>query len=308
MRSPDQRRFQPIHKAPPRDVGRHPGATQPLTTAKSVLRYYGYARLVHFVTEYLIDEDPRQAAARSGLPPEIGPALLRREDILGMVSTARHGRSSRARVYADEVLRRWNMRATGLITDVAEIRRVNCRHCWGVDGEYQFTLVEMRHSRRQHEQEQLRLWPKTPSRRQMFDEKGGDGFDPWREPNAECTECGGTGSAKLYVRSYDELSERGRMMLSSIKQFPDGTIEVKAQDPAVTLRAEEMVGRCLGMLDRRRQVFDPEGLDELPDEHLDSVLTFLERRGYLKLPPPTIDQESAEEVDVAADLEPQQEA
>src|SRR5690349_6082200 len=138
------------------------------------------AQELRFVDELLLDLDPEAAAYRAGLrPAERGRVLIDKPAVRGAVQLALQRRSIRSEAQSDEVLRRWWVLATADARELAHVRRVNCRHCYGIDHRYQFTQDELRRAQQDHEILQRKLPEKQ---RRPFDDCGGDGYDGTREP------------------------------------------------------------------------------------------------------------------------------
>src|SRR5689334_9064698 len=103
-----------------------------------------------FAEEYLIDLDHRAAAARVGLPPNRGSALLGSARVQEAIALGKRRRASQTQIYSDYAIRRLNLLATADPREIAEVRRVACRYCHGIDHDYQFKDREYREARRLH--------------------------------------------------------------------------------------------------------------------------------------------------------------
>ena len=180
-----------------------------------------------FVSEYLIDLSPRNAAARAGLDRNAGGYLLARRTIQDEIARVRGERSDRPKVYADEVLRQYWLTAGTDARELVEIRRVNCRCCWGIDHLTQYTPNEMRARIREHRKEMLKL---PEPNRVPFDEEGGTGFNRWRDPNPECPECGGHGEPVVWIEDSRNYSPGAAALFDGVKVGRDGSIEVKLRN------------------------------------------------------------------------------
>lgn len=230
------------------------------------------AQRARFVDEFLLDLDPRAAARRAGFPDRFGPTLLGNASIQAAIIAAKRRRLNRLELFGDEVLRRWVLLADADVNELVEVKRTNCRHCHGVDHEFQFTLNELREARRDHGIAQRRL--RNPADRVPFDERGGDGYHPYRAPNPDCPECGGLGEAKVILKDTANLSPNGRLLYDGVS-FKNGMISVKLRDRS---RAEEMIARHAGLFNDRRPIdeLDPARLTE---DQLNAVVTALAERG-----------------------------
>lgn len=224
----------------------------------------------------MICDNEDDAAKMAGIPVEgLGKFINARvRQAIRMANTAR---SSRVNVYPDDVLRRWWMLANADINELVEVRKINCRYCWGEDFSYQFTLNELRDAELEHYKIQMRL---PESIRRPFDRQGGDGFRKDKDPNADCPECCGGGMTYPVFKDTRELSFAGRMLYDGVEISKDGTVKLKLRDRNY---AEQMIARHLGMFDRGRftiTVNDPARMskedlqimiDSLPEEARDKL-------------------------------------
>lgn len=193
-----------------------------------------------FVGEYLKDLNGT-AAVRRALPALKAPhsaamRLLAKPEIQEAITQANAERAMRVRVEADTVLRELLAIATCDTNEIVEVRRGCCRHCHGIEHRYQY--------RDEKELRRARLdWDVTDEALVTEFEHGGVGFDPRKEPEPDCTHCGGEGGAYVHVKDTRNLSAAARSLFAGAKQTKDG-IEVKLHDKSKHL---EMLGRHLGM-------------------------------------------------------------
>lgn len=140
---------------------------------------------------------------------------------------------------AEVILRQWEI-ATANPADVVRVSEHPCRHCHGVDGQYQWRdqdeyaiacATELDAAVSDHRV------PKLPS------DLGGYGFTVHRSPNAECEECKGVGNPAVHVTDSRELSGPAAKLVKSIKQDRFGAITVELHDQQKALDA---VARMLG--------------------------------------------------------------
>lgn len=168
-------------------------------------------------------------------------------------------RQQRAHHDADEVSRYWWALATADARELSGIIYVPCRHCWGVDHDYQFTDVEQRERQRDYAQQNADL-PEAP----LFFEGGGGGYTtnryPMRGPdwakkieryfasierpvpegliaNSEhsCPACHGDGIKTLWLADTRHLNPEPAILFNGIKQTKDG-IEIKMRDRDAAMR------------------------------------------------------------------------
>lgn len=190
-----------------------------------------------FCTEYLKDLNATQAAIRAGISKRTAMTLMGTEAIQARIAELTVERNARVSVEADTVLREVLAIATCDTNEIVEIRRGCCRHCYGSEHRYQY--VDQRELRR-GETDYLTT---NESLVEPF-EHGGIGFDPKREPHADCPQCGGEGSAYVHIKDTRHLSPAARALFAGAKQTKDG-IEVKLHAKDKHL---ELLMRHLGLL------------------------------------------------------------
>src|SRR5204863_284888 len=95
-----------------------------------------------FGDEYLIDLNGTQAAIRAGYSTRTARAIaaenLTKPAVVAYIQAAMDARAERTQITQDQVLRRWHQIAFADANDLIEYRRVCCRHCHGVDHQYQW--------------------------------------------------------------------------------------------------------------------------------------------------------------------------
>jgi phage terminase small subunit len=128
-----------------------------------------------------------------------------------------------------------------------------CRHCWGIDHQYQYTQAEYRTAMRKHTAEQLK---KQPHNRVPFDDLGGMGFDRTKKPHPYCPECHGEGRNYARTLDPDKLTEAQRHAIDEIKVGKDGSVSLKMRDRS---RAMENLQQLMGLIQPRKplEVIDP---------------------------------------------------
>lgn len=119
-----------------------------------------------------------------------------------------------------------------------------CRHCWGLDGAYQWK-----------EREYMRAvadWERACARRKsdepeplMPDPSGGFGYRFTAAPNPECVECEGEGLHRVVPMDTTKLSPGAKLLYRGVQQTKDG-IKVLFRDQD---KALDQIGRILGAYD-----------------------------------------------------------
>lgn len=209
-----------------------------------------------FVKEYLIDLNATQAAIRAGYSEKtaysIGQENLKKPQISAAIQAAINKRAEKTEITADKVLQRWWDIATADPNDIIHLRRVCCRHCYGIGNEYQwrdeeeYALAVDRAGKLAKEMEKE---PIIPS------DAGGYGFDRLAKPNPDCPYCRGEGNPELHIEDTRDLGPKAKLLYAGIKQTQAG-IEVKFQDQA---KALENVAKHLGMFVDRTEVTGKDG-------------------------------------------------
>lgn len=103
-------------------------------------------------------------------------------------------------------------------------RRTCCRHCWGDDNAYQW----------KDELEYANACVQAANAMQaMPSADGGFGYDPHREPNAECSQgnCLGDGIGKTVIQDTRLLTGDAALIYEGVKETAQG-IEIKMADRA----------------------------------------------------------------------------
>lgn len=141
--------------------------------------------------------------------------------------------------------------------------KVACRHCWGMDFQYQYTKYEFQQRRKAHLSAMMKL---PEDQRVPFDEEGGDDYSRVRAPNPVCPECSGAGIFDPAAIDYSKLSVGAQLLFDGIVKHKDGSVEVRMRN-----RTQALVNlqRLLGLEIERKMVqirtFDP---SQLTDEEL----------------------------------------
>lgn len=255
---------------------------------------------LRFVDEYLIDLNPAGAAARAGLATSAGERLLATKSVQAAIQTAASRRGTRVQIWSDEVLRRWWLLAGADAREISEVWLVNCRHCWGIDHQYQFDDVELRTAITMHRKEQMLITDVT--QRVEFDDLGGGGFDPYADPcrgpkaaqrlrlkpNAEtdCPRCAGLGIKHIHIHDSRHYSLGAAYLYDGVKVGKDGSIHIQVRDRDAAM---DKVAIHLGMMPKNNNINsaleDPTGLTN------DQLETFIAQLKLLGVQPKTIEHE-----------------
>jgi len=202
------------------------------------------AKQKKFVLEYLVDLNATQAAIRAGYSPktanEQGARLLTNVSVQEAIQKAMSKREQRTEITQDMVLQRWWSIATADPNELVHLRRLCCRHCFGIGHEYQW----------RDEKEYEEAVESVIKEAQANDEKpvipsdlGGYGFDRLLKPHPKCPICRGEGCVDLHMADTQATSPQARLLYAGVKQTQAG-IEIKMQDQG---KALDNVARHLGM-------------------------------------------------------------
>ncbi len=217
-----------------------------------------------FVDEYLIDLNATQAAIRAGYSPKTanreGNRLLSKVDIQQAIEQAKAERSERTKITQDDVLKMWHDLATVDYNEISQLLNVNCRYCWGVDHEYQYTPKEWQRVCESADKEQ--------ASRPAF---GGDDFNHKRAPNPNCPECGGLGNATIHLHDTDRLSPQAKLAYQGAKAGKFG-IEVLTTD---RMKALDNIARHLGMFTDKVESKVTFDVKNISDDELDAKIQAL---------------------------------
>jgi phage terminase small subunit len=206
-------------------------------------------RVPRFVEEYAKDRNGTQAAIRAGYSVnsagEQAVALLADPRVQAMVQAEQERVSKLANVEAAFVLQQWLELATADPSRVVNVRRVNCRHCWGIGGEYQWSAREYAKAFDAAINSGVKLPECT----------GGFGWKHNAEPNLDCSECNGEGREDVFIADTSALTGPERKLIAAVETTKDGVkIKMRDQDGAV-----KNLASYLGMLIEKRELTGKDG-------------------------------------------------
>lgn len=198
-----------------------------------------------FIDEYLTDLNATQAYLRAGYKVSENVAkvnasrMLTKANVQAAIKKAMDKRSERTEIKADDVLRYWHDIGTADPNEIIQLRRVNCRHCYGKDHEYQWR------DEKEHEEAVALAIKNTKEGKKPVipSEAGGYGYNALARPNAKCPYCWGEGRMEVHAEDTRYLSPKAKLLYAGVKYTQNG-IEVKMRDQD---KAMENVARHLGM-------------------------------------------------------------
>lgn len=205
------------------------------------------ARQAVFVAEYLVCLNASEAARRAGYSAKsamwIGAQLLVKTHIAAAIEEQQRDRLERLKIDADGLAKIWTAVATADTNEVVQYRRDCCRHCWGVDFNYQCTPAEFKKAQISFEERRAKIIADGGNDIGDFPSADGDWYDRRRRPNPDCPECFGDGVGQVRIADTRDLTESGKALYGGLKEGRDG-IEVKLHDQQA---ATEKLGRALGV-------------------------------------------------------------
>jgi len=202
-----------------------------------------------FVIEYCKDENGTQAAIRAGYSEKTAGVqaceLLKKLNIQEAIAERQDEIATAASITVEAVLKQWWAIATADPNELMQLRRANCRYCWGFDHNYQWTREEYSRA----------IDLATTKGKEIPDGMGGFGFLVNKEPNPECPECGGNGAEMLYFADTRKLKGNAKRLYAGVQRTKDGLkILTRDQDGALL-----NIARYLGMLVERKEISGPNG-------------------------------------------------
>lgn len=218
-----------------------------------------------FVNEYCVDENATQAYIRAGYSQEgagqSAHTLLKKSEIAAAIKERMEELAVAASITPEWVVGQWAKIATANPSALVQVRRMNCRHCYGFGHQYQWTEAEYAKA----------VDHAIDNGKEAPDGMGGFGFDPNKEPNKDCPECGGQGFADVHVA--DTRKVRSPLYAGAERTRNGIKINMRDQDAAVANLA-----RYLGMMHSDKIIaMSPNvnvtlSADDLTDEQLAAVI------------------------------------
>jgi len=192
-----------------------------------------------FCEEYLVDLNGTQAAIRAGYSKktakEIASENFSKPNIQEYLAERMRERGEKLDITAEKVLKQWWDIANADPNEIIQFRKTACRHCHGIDHQYQWAD--------ENEFSVSLIKAKEKSVKPLPNDKGGYGFRRSLDPHADCPRCDGEGVADVYGLDTRHLSPAARLLYAGVKVTQNG-FEIKMRDQD---KALENVARHLGM-------------------------------------------------------------
>lgn len=206
-----------------------------------------------FKDEYLKHLNPRMAALAAGYPDSIARSRAyvwvsnpnAKPVLYKAIKAAMEERSIRTQITQDKVLERLWYIASADPNELMQLRRLNCRHCHGIDHHFQWKdEAEYENALQAVIAEEKAIQQEDPDYQATYPtDEGGYGFMPVNSPNEECPRCFGEGNLDIYFADTTQLSPQGQALYAGIKKTKEG-LEVLKHDQ---MQALAMIARHLGM-------------------------------------------------------------
>lgn len=213
-------------------------------------------RVPRFVEEYCKDRNGTQAAIRAGYSSNVDTAgvtaarLLADARVKALIDEQMARVAEEARIESADILREWLDIATADPSKLGRVRRVNCRHCWGVGHEYQWKAREYA------EACDAAMRADAP----MPDCSGGFDFRKTAEPNPACPECEGEGVEEVFVADIETLTGPERKLYAGLRMTKYGPeVVLRDQD-----KARDNLAKYLGLLIEKRELTGKDGKPLIP--------------------------------------------
>jgi len=257
-----------------------------LPPSPSPFYYYGLltVRERRYVDIFIVCLDARDAARRAGYGDAeraIGD-LLADKRVRAAIRERQDAVSELASITAADVRRELKQIYEADSTELSGVWKIPCRHCWGINNQYQYTGPEMMYIERAHAYGGDG-WPMTcitaefggelykhahaafiaGRQSRPLDTKGGDGYSRNEAVNPNCPQCSGQGTPMAYVCDTRRLSEGARRMYQGLR-MAEGRLEIVSMDRQ---RIREMLARDVHVGVERKvlSINMPRTVDEFND-------------------------------------------
>lgn len=205
-----------------------------------------------FIVEYVKDENGTRAAQAAGYAVDNPKAaavqanrLLNRDNIRQAIEEHKRDIAEIAGISKAAVVKKLWQIANADPNELIQVRRNNCRHCWGLNHNYQWIATE--YAKECEKAVILQIEPPGFA--------GGFDFDANREPNSDCPVCSGNGEEIVHVADTRKLTGTAKLLYAGVKKTKDG-IQILTRDQDAALRE---VGKFVGIDVKRLEHSGPDG-------------------------------------------------
>lgn len=173
------------------------------------------------------------------------------DNIAAKITELTNERAERVKLTADDVVRHVSEITEADPRELTEYYRGACRYCYGNGFLYQRTPREYRDDYLAFDASR-----KKAGSAQTFDDQGGLGFSPKRDPHPDCPECFGDGQGYSFIKDTRRLSPSAARLFRGVKETRNGIeILTRDQDGAVKL-----LGEHLGAFNKRVELTGKNGM------------------------------------------------
>lgn len=152
--------------------------------------------------------------------------LLRNIKVSRAIRWLRDKRQKRLALTEEEIIHQLSSIASADPNLISQIRRVNCRYCWGDDHQYQWRDID------EYERACASALAENKAPPE-FD--GGIGFADMTVPNEECPRCNGEGRMDLFFADTSMLDGPERWLVTGVEETMNG-LKVKMASPEAARR------------------------------------------------------------------------
>lgn len=224
---------------------------------------------VMFVEHYLIELNGTKAYKavfdadmRPNVAASAASRLLTTVNVRRLMSMRVKAMFERTEGLQDQVLTQLFGIAFCDANELSELRRESCRFCYGDGHLWQFKPSEFRAHREDWERAVTRALAENEEPPE-WNPKGGEGFDPRREPNDDCPECFGEGVEREFFHDTRHLAPAAKAMYGGVKRTKDG-LEIIAHSQE---KAREAIHKILKLYDDKAELV----MGVVPQEKLDAM-------------------------------------
>lgn len=151
--------------------------------------------------------------------------LMKKRHILARITEMRDAAARAAVFDGSKVIAEWIAIATCDVNELMQYQRVNCRHCHGVNYEYQWV----------NEHEYARAVARAIDfKAPIPTNSGGYGFKENLYAVPSCPDCSGEGVGRAFIHDSRHMTPEAKKLYAGFKQSRDG-IEIKMRDQDAAL-------------------------------------------------------------------------
>lgn len=217
-------------------------------------------RQLAFVREYPVDFNGAQAVIRAGYSEKGAGStaftLLTNPAVVAAIAERTEELAARAGLSVEWVLRQWKQIAEADPNELISVRVESCRHCHGINHEFQWTEFEYAQAIRAAASHRCNSKCEPGCLKSIPPPNtGGFGFNPHVPPAESCPVCRGDGIEKVLLHDTRRVKGSARRLYAGVRQTQHG-IEVKMRDQDAALMN---IAKFLRMVVEGREISGPGG-------------------------------------------------